>query len=89
MKERVEIKVFGLVQGVNFRYYTKERADSLRIAGSIKNNSDGSLDIEAEGESADLEEFIGYIRVGPTAAKIANVELDYQKPQNQKGFLVL
>lgn len=89
MIERVIIKVFGIVQGVNFRYYTKERADSLRIAGSIKNHPDGSLEIEAEGEDNDLDEFIGYIRVGPTAAKIENVELDYQKPQNQKGFSVL
>ncbi len=43
------IKVFGMVQGVGFRYYTKQEADALELKGWVMNCSDGTVDIQVQG----------------------------------------
>ncbi|MFX1410399.1 MAG: acylphosphatase, partial [Promethearchaeota archaeon] len=47
--KRIKIKVYGLVQGVFFRYTTRKVARNLGLAGYVKNMPDGSVLIEAEG----------------------------------------
>ena len=40
---RFEFEVFGKVQGVWFRKYTKKKADSLKITGWVKNTDKGTV----------------------------------------------
>ena len=47
--KRINIHVYGLVQGVFFRYTTRKIARNLGITGIVKNLPDGSVYIEAEG----------------------------------------
>ena len=49
--KKLRIHVQGRVQGVGFRYTTKMLADQLGVTGSVKNESDGSVSIEAMGFS--------------------------------------
>ena len=46
----IQISVFGRVQRVFFRASTKSVADQLGIKGFVKNLSDGSVQIHAEGD---------------------------------------
>lgn len=50
MKQRVEITVRGLVQGVGYRAFAKRAADVLQVTGFAENMPDGSVRIIAEGE---------------------------------------
>ena len=52
--KHLSIRVSGKVQGVFFRASTKDRADELHIKGTVGNNADGSVSIEAEGEDENL-----------------------------------
>lgn len=54
----INVTVSGRVQGVYFRASTKEVADSLGISGFVKNQPDGSVYLEAEGESEILDSFL-------------------------------
>ncbi|HEX8919453.1 MAG TPA: acylphosphatase, partial [Chloroflexota bacterium] len=45
-KCRVHLRLTGEVQGVNFRYFARQRAQSLRLAGWIRNCPDGSVEAE-------------------------------------------
>ncbi len=45
--KKLRIHVQGRVQGVGFRYTTKMLADQLGVTGSVKNEADGSVSIEA------------------------------------------
>jgi acylphosphatase len=74
---RVELKIYGRVQGVGFRYDAKKKAEKFGVVCVPRNESDGSLYIEAEGESPTLEKFIAWCRKGPWGAKVERVEVVY------------
>lgn len=76
MKElmAIQIQVFGRVQGVGFRYYTQQKANELGLTGFVKNKSDGSVFIEAEGEETKLNELLVWCHSGPSWAKVQEVK---------------
>lgn len=75
MKKHFTIRISGLVQGVFFRASTKEKADSLKISGRVRNEPDGSVYVEAEGEEEDLKAFIQWCQHGPPRAQVQKFEL--------------
>ena len=78
-KKRVIIRVYGIVQGVNFRYYTREYARRLGLNGTVRNLFDGSVEIVAEGEEERLQELIKFAKRGPPAAHVYNIEVKWEK----------
>ena len=81
-KLHFNVKILGLVQGVNFRYYAKIKADELDIKGFVKNEPDGSVYIEAEGENDSLDRFVEWCKKGPRSAKVDRIEV---KEENYRG----
>ena len=71
--KHVNIKIYGLVQGIFFRATAKQEADKLNITGFAKNKEDGSVYIKAEGEKENLDKFIKWCKIGPTLAKVEKV----------------
>lgn len=69
----VLINVRGRVQGVGFRYYTEKKANELNIKGFVENKGDGSVYIEAEGDVAELEHFVTWVRQGPPWARVQEI----------------
>jgi len=59
---RMEIFYSGRVQGVGFRYLTKSTAAGFEIAGTVRNLSDGRVELIAEGAREELENFRAAIR---------------------------
>ena len=74
----------GLVQGVGFRWYTARRAEALGLAGFVRNTIDGTVEIEAEGERASLEDLIREIRVGPRSAQVTDLSIDWITPTHAR-----
>ncbi len=81
--ERLHAIVDGLVQGVNFRYYTQERARSLRLAGWVRNRADGSVEVLAEGPRASLDQLLEFLQRGPPAASVTEVKEAWQAPTGE------
>jgi acylphosphatase len=52
----------GKVQGVGFRYTTKTVATGYEITGVVKNLPDGRVELVAEGDKNELEDFLQGIR---------------------------
>jgi len=69
------IKVDGKVQGVFFRATTKAKAISLGIKGWVRNESNGSVQIEAEGREAQMKQFIEWCHHGPDEAVVNGVSI--------------
>lgn len=86
MIEAIHILVHGRVQGVWFRAGTKERADELGILGWVKNRPEGTVEIHAEGEKSQLENFISWCRKGTPAANVTSLDLSPISLQNFKSF---
>lgn len=86
MTKHLNIKIYGRVQGVFFRATAKEEADKLAIKGFVRNEPDGSLYIEAEGEAENLEKFIKWCYIGPSSAKVERVEVIESPLKNFSEF---
>ncbi len=56
-RQRLHILYTGRVQGVGFRYTTKNLACGFEVTGTVKNLPDGRVELVAEGDRAELEEF--------------------------------
>lgn len=88
MQQHYNITVFGRVQGVGFRYHTKQIAQQLGMKGFVKNEPDGSVYIEAEGAADKMHEFIAWCRKGPGFSQVENVLLEEGKIKKFKFFEV-
>lgn len=82
------IKVTGKVQGVFFRASTKEKADELGVKGWVRNESDGSVLIEVEGEEKALNEFEKWCSEGPPLARVTYVEKQQIAIQGFESFII-
>lgn len=86
MRKHWNIRVIGEVQGVFFRYSSKEKAEEFGIAGFTRNEADGSVYIEAEGEEDALRTFLEWCRRGPGSASVSNVESSEGELKSYKAF---
>lgn len=75
MKRKI-ILVSGRVQGVYFRASAKEAADRMNIHGLVRNEPDGSVYIDAEGEATNLDDFIAWCNNGPRHAEVLQVKIN-------------
>jgi acylphosphatase len=82
-KVRLQAIVHGRVQGVNFRYYTRLRAQELGVTGYVRNKWDRTVEVVAEGEREAVEKLLEFIKVGPRAALVQRVDRQWQDPTGQ------
>ena len=75
--------VTGIVQGVNFRWFTQHRATDLGLVGYVCNHSDGSVEFVAEGTRDALERLLDVVRVGPASAVVENVDAQWSAPTGE------
>ena len=85
---RVRVLVRGRVQGVFFRAETQARAESLGVAGSARNLTDGSFEAVFEGEPEQVDSLVGWCRRGPAGAEVESVEASPEEPTGERGFAV-
>lgn len=87
-KSAASIFVRGRVQGVFFRASAQETAYRLNLTGWVRNCSDGSVEIHAEGDKADLEKFISWCRRGPASASVSSIDLDWVSRESLSTFTI-
>lgn len=70
----VEVRVRGRVQGVSFRMYAEQRAAELGVAGWVRNEPDGSVAAQVEGDEDAVDAFVDWCRQGPPYARVEGVD---------------
>lgn len=75
MNERLEAVVKGRVQMVMFRDYTQRKASSLKLTGEVRNRSDGTVFVIAEGPHAVLEKLVQKLHRGSMLSHVESVEV--------------
>jgi acylphosphatase len=70
---RVHLIVSGRVQGVWFRESTRLKAEELMVKGWVKNRSDGTVEIMAEGMEQNIKKFVEWCHEGPPQAIVSSV----------------
>jgi acylphosphatase len=85
---RARARVHGRVQGVFFRAETRSRAQSLGLAGSVRNLPDGTVEVVAEGEDDRVGSLVDWLGRGPAGAQVERVEVVEEQPVGESGFQV-
>ncbi len=90
MEEKLlyKIHVTGLVQGVGFRWSAAKEARDRGINGFVKNLSDGSVYIEAEGSGEQLNAYVDWCKKGPVFGFVETVDIDSFPPLNYSDFRI-
>ena len=70
-----KIRIEGKVQAVWFRVSTKEEADRLGLAGFVRNEPDGSVYVEVEGERGNLDAFVKWCHLGSEQSEVIKVSV--------------
>jgi len=86
--KHLNVHIFGQVQGVGFRYHAKKQADDLNLTGLVKNQEDGSVYIELEGEEDSIEDFLEWCNDGPEFAKVDKIETQETPLKNYSDFTI-
>ncbi|MDR6415740.1 acylphosphatase [Pseudarthrobacter sulfonivorans] len=71
---RLSARVFGVVQGVGFRFWTMGKADELALKGVVKNLDDGSVSIVAEGPKDKVQQLLDWLRSDNAPGRVERVE---------------
>ena len=89
VKVRAHVFVSGRVQGVFFRFETRQLARRLGVAGWVRNRSGRKVEAVFEGEKESVESMIEFCRRGPVGATVTNVEVRWEEPTGVlEGFSV-
>lgn len=87
-RTRARVLVSGRVQGVYFRATTRDTARDTGADGWVRNRPDGRVEAVFEGPEEAVESMVGFCREGSPAARVENVEVEYEDPDGVEGFEV-
>jgi acylphosphatase len=82
------IRIYGRVQGVFFRAWTREQAEKLNVKGWVRNCPDGRVEAHVEGELTSVEEMIDLLRIGPPSATVDDLRVWDAELCDFEGFEV-
>ena len=85
-KKTLRVMVKGKVQGVYFRATTKRVADTLGVYGFIRNEPDGNVYLEVEGDDEMVNKIIDFCHHGPDGAVVGKVSITLGNWVGYQGF---
>lgn len=89
MKINKQIRLSGRVQGVFFRKSTQQKALELGITGWVRNEPDGSVLVEMEGNLSAMMEMEEWLKHGPPIAKVESLEISEGGVFGHPDFLIV
>ncbi|MEW6740482.1 MAG: acylphosphatase [Nitrospirota bacterium] len=89
MKTKAHLYISGRVQGVYYRAFTQEVADSLGLKGWVRNLPDRRVEAVFEGERELIEEAILKCKQGPPYANVTNIDVTWEnQPEGFSDFSI-
>jgi acylphosphatase len=79
----------GRVQGVFYRASAQRKAHELGVNGWVRNCPDGRVEAQLEGEQTAVDQMLAWMREGPSAAQVEDVQVESVSPENAAGFNVV
>ena len=78
---QLHVRVSGIVQGVGFRWFVREKARRLGLSGWVRNLPDGSVEVIAAGDDGQLQLLKEELRRGPPGAVVDGLTHLSDKPE--------
>ena len=81
------LRIKGLVQGVGFRDWAIDEAQARNISGWIRNRGDGTVEMLVAGPHKAIEDMLGALTKGPSAARVTNIDIHKETEAPPAGFV--
>jgi len=89
MKVARRFVIAGRVQGVGFRWFTRDAAAREGVHGWVRNLPDGRVEAELEGDVDAVDRVEAALRRGPASSRVDAVEVTDQTPGGRTtGFSI-
>ncbi len=75
-EKTLRLVIHGRVQGVYFRDSMRREAQTLTVAGWVRNRSDGTVEAVVQGNPDDVDAIVRWVRRGPARAQVERVEIE-------------
>ena len=82
----IRVRISGRVQGVWFRGWTQQMAESLELDGWVRNRRDGTVEALFSGEADLVDQMVAMCRQGPTHARVERVDTLNEDGYDGIGF---
>jgi acylphosphatase len=76
---RLKLIISGRVQGVCYRWFTRDTSVELGLTGWVRNLPDGTVEAVVEGERDKLEQLLGWCRRGPDLARVTDIQAEWEE----------
>lgn len=87
--KQYDIRVSGRVQGVGFRYSTRNKARELGLRGWVRNLPDGSVRIAVQGDQESCHAFLAWCRSNPGYSWVEKIDHTEVAVEALAGFTIL
>ena len=85
----VNAVVSGVVQGVGFRYSTRNAGEQFGLSGWVRNRPDGTVEVWAQGPELQVSQFMLFLETGPRHARVTSLTtVEVEEDQTLRGFEV-
>lgn len=87
--KRYKAALTGRVQGVGLRVFTKENAEKLNLTGWVKNMADGTVNLEVQGDDAQITKLVDVIKKGNFIIKVDTFKSEeIPVVENEAAFII-
>ena len=87
-QQRYVVYYGGRVQGVGFRYFVLRQAQRFGIGGWVRNVDNGTVELQAEGETDSMRRFLDQVRSGPGFSYETGVNVKDVPSEGFEGFSI-
>ena len=85
----VRVRISGRVQGVGFRYYTRQCAQDLGVRGWVRNLPGGGVEAVLEGERQEVGKLLNLLKTGPTHAIVSGMDISELAEKGYADFNIV
>lgn len=87
--QRLSMTIRGRVQGVGYRLFAQEAAESLGVTGWVRNGWNHDVELEAQADPQTLRLFCERLHEGPVLSRVVEIDVhEIQTVTNEAGFEV-
>lgn len=76
MDKALRLLISGRVQGVSFRYYTRQKAAEVGVHGWVRNLMNGQVEAWVQGEAQAVARMVNWCRQGPPSARVDEIKIE-------------
>lgn len=80
------MKISGRVQGVHYRKWTVETANTMHLDGWVRNCKDGTVEATFSGKLAAVNRMLEKCQIGSSRARVSNIDVKACEEPRTKGF---